>query len=186
MQTPDKDRLDIWLDQALRQQGDTEPRPGLESRLLANLSARQRKRTRAVWVWTLSGAAAAAFLLVMFVQPGVERHEVPPNNEEVANVAHAVSRQPKPKASVPGVARMQSGSHQSRGAILRANMAAASPRLNHFPSVRLPAPQELTLARYVERYPAEAALIAAEQENFDLGVQKTQQEIESETVISNQ
>ena len=186
MQTPDKDRLDLWLEHALRQQGDVEPRPGFESRLLASLSAQRRNRTRAAWAWTLSGAAVAVLFLVIFLRPGVERHESPANNESVANVAHTISRQAQPKVLTAEALSAPSEYHQPHNMTHAARVASGDPRLTHFPSVRPLDPQELALARYAVNYPAEAELVAKEQENFDAETQKAEQAAETGAVLEDQ
>lgn len=186
MQTPDKDRLDLWLDHALRQQGDVEPRPGFESRLLASLSAQRRNRTRAAWAWTLSGAAVAiVLLLAVFLRPRVQRYEGPSNNE-AANVAHTVSRRPQPKVLTAEALGAPSAYHQPHNMTHAAHVASGDPRLNHFPSVRPLEPAELALARYAVNYPAEAELGAKEQESFEAEVEKAEQEAETGSVLENQ
>ena len=185
MQTPDKDRLDLWLDHALRQQGDVEPRAGLESRVLASVSARRRERVGMGRAWMLGGVAVVAIAAVVLFKPIARPRLNPPNNGGLVKITPPLVL-PATRAPVFHAAERSAPKLRPARPLRALSASAESPRREHFPSVRPPAPQELTLVRYVERYPAEAALIAAEQENFDLGVQKTQQEIESEAVTSNQ
>lgn len=183
MQTPDKDRLDLWLDAALRQRGEVDAREGLESRVLASVNANRQHRAAIGRGWILGGAVA--FVVLIFFASTLRSALDRPHGGGRMKLAPPLF---SPHAPTAEVARTFTTSvPKQRATPLRAVSASPEgPRREHFPSVRPPAPQELTLARYVERYPAEAALIAVEQENFDLGVQKTQQEIESEAVTSNQ
>src|SRR5438876_5029804 len=62
MSLPNK--FDHWLDDALRQYGNTEPRAGLQTRVLSNLrSAQTNKATRATWKWVLAASAAVAVVI---------------------------------------------------------------------------------------------------------------------------
>ena len=46
MRTEDNDQsAERWLDAALKQYGEAEPRPGLENRMLANLQAERARLT---------------------------------------------------------------------------------------------------------------------------------------------
>lgn len=184
MQTPDKNPLDIWLDAALRQHGEVEPRAGLEQRVLASVNASRQHRAAATGLgWILGGAVVVA--VVVFSASTLRSPLNQSHNRELAKItlpslAPSAARAPVSHTFSPSVPELRATPLHSVSAPLE------SPRREHFPSVRPPAPQELTLARYVERYPAEAALVAAEQENFDVGVQKTQQEIETEAFTPNQ
>jgi hypothetical protein len=65
MEPKDRENLHRWLDRALVEYGNTEPRPGLEARVLANLSAeRERITARQRWFWALTMAATAAVIIL--------------------------------------------------------------------------------------------------------------------------
>jgi hypothetical protein len=193
MQTPDKDRdrLDLWLDAALRQQGNVEPRSGLENRLLSQLHSRE-EHVRTVRKWSLIlGTPVVAVLLIALVWHGERAVMKTPD----LNGENGVSRQSKPNSeqqyaktlqpSVPPGARdvkvVRSNRHH-----LSAQAQRNEPRLDHFPSPRSLSPQELVLARYAERYPQEAARDAKEQQKFDEEIRTAQQEIEARSGISNE
>lgn len=188
MQTPDKDRLDLWLDQALRQQGDVEPRAGLESRLLSRMRSRE-KRSRAIRRWVLIlGSPVVAVVLIALVWRG-ERTDVHAPNLNTSNgiAHHTPVEQASGKMSVPSAP----GDRPVKIAGTRRHQISTQapltePRLAHFPSVRAPSTEELVLARYAENYPQEAMLAAKEQQEFEVAVQKAQQETEEQARISNE
>src|SRR5712671_6781306 len=65
MEPKDQENLHRWLDRALVEYGNTEPRPGLEARVLANLSAeRERITARQGWFWALTLTATAAVIIL--------------------------------------------------------------------------------------------------------------------------
>lgn len=188
MQTPDKDRLDLWLDKALRQHGSIEARDGMEGRLLATLRSRA-ERTRAIcrWILVLSSPALAV-LLVVLVWRG-ERTGINPNlnagnvTSQHSDVEQLLGKTEQP--SLPPASRDVKVDRTSRHH-LSARGQHNEPRLDHFPSPRPPSPEEIVIERYAGRYPQEVALIAQEQQKFDQEIQKAQQEIESQSGISNE
>src|SRR5208282_318524 len=55
-------------DASLRHYASAEPRPGLESRVLAGVRARQKAaRRRTTWVWAVGVAAVAAMVTVLVI-----------------------------------------------------------------------------------------------------------------------
>lgn len=186
MQTPDKDRLDLWLDKALRQHGDAEPRAGLESRVLASVSARRRERAGMGRAWILGGVAVVAIAAVVLFKPSARPPLNPPNNGGLAKITPPSLVLPATRAPVFHAAERSAPKLRHASPLHALNASAESPRRVHFPSARPLAPQELALARYAVSYPAEAALIAKEQENFEDEVQKAEQEAEAGSVPENQ
>ena len=188
MQTPDKDRLDLWLDQALRQQSSIAARDGMEGRVIAILRSRDT-RTHAVRKWiVIFGSPAVAVLLIALLWRG-ERADVHPRNLNAANatghsapVEQASGKTSLPLGSSGGEAKVASVARR-HGSTRALN---TEPRLAHFPSMRAPSPEELVLARYVESYPQEATLVSKEQQEFEVAVQKAQQEAEAQVGISNE
>jgi hypothetical protein len=191
MQIPDKDkdRLDFWLDTALRQQGNAEPRVGLENRLLSKLHTR-KGHIRAIRQWGLIlGGPALAVLLIALVWRGERTGAKPPD----MNAGHAISQAPpiaqalgaKPQPSMlPGVRNSKQAAATQRRTL--AQSPRSEPRLDRFPSSRPLSSQEVVIARYAEHYPREAALIAKEQEEFNEEVQKAQKDIEAGSAISSE
>src|SRR6266516_514222 len=96
MNPRDNDRLDQWLDSALNEYGKSEPRAGLEGRVLANLSAQARpSRIRSPWPWALAGASAAVLLVGFWL-----------------GVGHRVMRGPNNAARDPISAKSEQGQPQ--------------------------------------------------------------------------
>ncbi|HEY6185701.1 MAG TPA: hypothetical protein VIW67_25900 [Terriglobales bacterium] len=62
-----KHKLDQWLDQALTDYGHTEPRIGLETRVLSNLAAEKARATRrTLWPWAFASVAVTLTVVVAF------------------------------------------------------------------------------------------------------------------------
>ena len=53
--------------------------------------------------------------------------------------------------------------------------SARGPRLEQFPSPRSPSEQEVLLTQYAERFPAEARLVAQQQDKFQQEIQQAEQ-----------
>ena len=107
---PESEDLDHWLNLALRERANAEPRSGLEERVLTRLATQPRKQQFARWqVWA---AAAAIFVIVLTLalsyprrhdqvaneQPPtvspehkMRRNELTPEQRQSATQAHAAS-----------------------------------------------------------------------------------------------
>ena len=67
--------LDQWLDRALQQYGDIEPRAGLEMRILGNLDSEERKQVqRRAWI-AASVCAAVAVIVAAVLIVGFHLHQ---------------------------------------------------------------------------------------------------------------
>lgn len=66
MESNERDRkLDQWLDEALKEYGEAEPRFGLEQRVVTHLHAAERERQRTKWWrWMPAFAAIAAVIVI--------------------------------------------------------------------------------------------------------------------------
>jgi len=164
----DKDHeLDQWLDAALARDGNVEPRPGLESRVLTSLEAEKtRGAERQRWWWALGAAGAAAMLAVaMWI---VIHTRQPLSNRTAGN-----SKTRGLDVTVAATA----GRHRPRGT-RDAHIVARGPRraansgivvhaperkLDQFPSPQPLADQEQMLLRYVREFPGRAILVARAQ-----------------------
>ncbi len=74
----DREReVDRWLDAALSQYGNVEPRAGLESRVLANLQSASRRRTTPHGWWWALGMIAATLAIVAAMRFGHGVRETP-------------------------------------------------------------------------------------------------------------
>ena len=184
MESRDRDRLDQWLDGALRQNESAEPRPGLEARVLARIAIESdRHRTRTSWAWIFAAASVAAlFALIGLSGPHAgkapERAEPPVSRNSVKSpVAYGA-------APVTFTPVLRNRSRKTRTPAIVGTRE--EPKLDHFPSRRPLSQQELVLESYAERFPAEAALIAREQQKFDQEIARAQEEAENGSSSSNQ
>lgn len=185
MESRDSDRLDRWLDGALRQNSIPEPRPGLEGRVLARIAAEsKRHRTGKSWAWIFATASGGALLVMIGLGVGHHPAKTPDpaaplrsGNSVIAAVAHR---------SAPVSLRPVVGSRSHRRRAPAIVSTRKEPKLEHFPSPRPPSQQELVLASYARRFPSEAALIAREQREFEQEIAKAQEEAEQGSSGSNQ
>jgi len=120
-------QIDDMLDSLLANYSSAEPRPGLETRILANLKlensrdAEGREASRSWWglKWLWAGAAVAAAIIVGAVLMSGRRHVAPPSNTVVQTVQPAV-QQPniqQPNVQQPAVRQpaVQSGLEAAAG-----------------------------------------------------------------------
>jgi hypothetical protein len=173
----DRDHWDEWLEKALQQYGDSEPRPGLERRILANLQAQQRTRTRRVGTWALGGVAVTIFS-VLFLWHGLDHSDLRKHDDKpVANASQESAIEQRAPA-LPLISQRPTARIRKR---LRPVITerGGSPRLERFPSPRPLSPEELAVMQYAERYPQEAMLVAKEQQKFSDEVQQAQEEVEA-------
>ena len=168
MEPNDRERVvNEWLDPALKRYGRAEPRPGLESRILATLRTEHLSQSR--WVWRPALAAGLAVLLgaLIFlargrrVAPGISagnhiavKQDASAVPEIPANTAVSSRRAPQiAKRSLPptGHARPAQSARVTE---------EAAPRLAQFPAPLPLSEQEKMLASYVRDWPEEAKLVA--------------------------
>ena len=148
-------KLDELLDSMLREYSAVEPRPGLETRILANLksSRAERKPWFSISVWAWSGAAAAVVLLAVLVlhlaRPAVQP---PPTRVE------AVKASPVQPAPVNAAEGHETERRQAR-MIQRTHKHHVQKLVDNRPDVfPTPAPlseQEELLMRYLAGTPKE-------------------------------
>lgn len=164
----DKERVndhspdDRWLDDALAQYGRSEPRPGLEMRVLASLQAEKaRREAERPWWWAAGMVAAASAVVVMagamlWFGRG-DRAQRP----ALTSIAAHGERTGVASESAPPVVKnaLKEG---PRRPIHRAPLTqqAAAPRLEQFPTPAPLSDQERLLARYVKDFPEKATLVA--------------------------
>jgi len=144
--------VDQWLDVTLGNYGKAEPRPGLESRVLANLrSERSRIASRWHWCWTMGAAAAlAAMVVTVWIGEGV--HEQNRRKPVTASTTKPDQARRGSIHSGPAVqiARAPTGAPRPGRAnpSLQHPSAVPEPRLAQFPSPRDLSEQELLLVRH--------------------------------------
>ena len=126
MADQEKDKqIDKMLDSLLAGYSSAEPRPGLETRILANLrDAESREASRGWWgfKWLWAGAVLAA-LIVAGVLIGGKRQVAPPPHKVVQTVQPSVQPpqpQPKPPEIAPQMATKQRERRPHRAAMIQA------------------------------------------------------------------
>jgi len=188
MKTRDRDRLDEWLDKALQQYGNAEPRIGLESRILANMEAAGKRALFGYsYGWLLAAATTATVLIGLWLGVWHRPLEITKKGP-TTQIAGGVGKQMGPKIA-PAARPRHIG---TKLPLLRHPNAAAAvesargPRLEQFPSPRPPSKQEVLLTQYAEHFPAEARLIAQQQDKFQQEIQQAEQEMKNASPDSEQ
>lgn len=182
MEAHDSDRFDKWLDSALEQYGNVQPRAGLESRIMANLEVRSRLVVRRRWTLAFASAAVACIVLVALWHS-------PTSRETRQNIATVSSPNPENTAarlttSLPHPRKQEAHSAIRRHA--RRTDDSVNARAQKFPSPRPLTDRELALAAYAKSFPKEAERIAQEQETFEQEMEQAQLELENRTQLLNQ
>src|SRR5690242_17692439 len=107
-------QMDEMLDSLLANYSSAEPRPGLETRILANLrDVTGREALHGPWNfrWLWAGAAVAAAIVVALVLIGTGRHTATPT---VVQTQQPVSPQPEIQRVVPETANTIPASHRKK------------------------------------------------------------------------
>jgi hypothetical protein len=151
-----------WLDAALKQYGEAEPRTGLEVRVLASLQAeREHLGRRRSWWPTLAGITAIVLLgiTVAIVKNGVVKDDQRVKREAFIERGDT--------ASVRSLDSVRPATPGMRSAVRRKLTTrvkeAAEPRLEQFPAPQPLSRQEEILASYVVQFQREAAIVAQAQ-----------------------
>ena len=167
MESRDKSGFDGWLDKALHEYGEAEPRAGLERRVLASIAAQQTTATGWSWpwaFWTVSATVTAGLVIFLTVDWHTHQKAIVNSPARLPVVTHTADRQ------------VTTGSHQApvhrprrvRQQPYPLNAAAkAEPELDQFPSRRPLTEQERMLTEYVAQFPSEAKLVAKEQAEIE-------------------
>jgi len=160
--------VDHWLETALRQYGKTDPRAGLEGRLLANLQAEQNRiAARSRWWWAFGTATALTAIVAAVWIAGSVRERIPESTSATSPTLNQEFRSSMPPAATQPIGH-PNRIYAAREATKRgpANRPArdlpgtGTPKLAQFPSQQPLSEQERILASYVADYPEHAALIA--------------------------
>ena len=152
--------LDEWLEAELHRYTNSEPRPGLEARVLAQLKTeRDRVAVRRRWWWAASVAAAMAVIIaVAWVGSGNQGQ-----TSSGTSVAHQHDSTPL-RQSAASSALPTHGRKANRQKAVRPNaMPMAAPKLEQFPAPAPLSDQEQVLARYVREFHDRAVLVARAQ-----------------------
>lgn len=165
----DHNSLDELLDSGLRRLGHAEPRPGLETRVLATIRAQKERRP----LWTLKATWAGGMALLFLATAIWAFYGREDRSRTAAGNPPARGIPAKPPA--PEVARMSKGNaaaSMSKPRSLprlvtpkaaRKTVNLGAPHLAQFPSPQPLSQQEKMLARYVQQRPQEARLLARAQ-----------------------
>jgi hypothetical protein len=161
----ENDALGHELDTVLAKYAASEPRQGLEERILANLRAEQTHvRDRIWWRWAIAGALAVVVVAGVALawrwaapsQPTIAKRPQPstqqPQKTRTPIAVHDnTAIQPRARTGV-----RRTSVHPSR----TTNVGVNTPKLEQFPSPQPMSEQEEILANYVGKYPEHAILIA--------------------------
>jgi hypothetical protein len=96
-------QMDEMLDSLLANYSSAEPRPGLETRILANLGdAGRRKASSASWSfkWLWAGAAVAVAIVIAVLMIG-GHHHVPASTQTIVQTPQPAPRQPEVQHVLP-------------------------------------------------------------------------------------
>jgi hypothetical protein len=158
--------VDDLLDASLRQYRSQEPRAGLETRILANVRARERAARGGIWVWALGAAAAAALAVVAAVLYVPHRRPAP-----VAPVPQARAGKPELPLAVAVVPSAPSAARAEIRPVRR--VTAERRRPEQFPTPIPLTEQEKLLLLYVKNTPSsELEAQVVQQPRRDLEIPK--------------
>jgi hypothetical protein len=157
---PQFEDIDRWLDLALRERANAEPRNGLEERVLGRLAS-QTKRRRIVW-WPVMTAVAVVFVIALTLVVMYPRRQ----EKIIANRQQRLAALRETPAQTNTVTRNQpTNSTQARSAKMLASTTKhravsrptvrvepeALPKLATFPAPRPETAEERLLARVAAR-----------------------------------
>jgi hypothetical protein len=162
MADQEKDKqLDEMLDSLLANYSSAEPRPGIETRILANLREAAEKEVSHGWwnfKWLWAGVVAAAIIMAAVLNSG-RRHVAPPTN-----VAGKIS-QPVPQSEIQPHAPVARGEtariyrHKKPGPTLaQSTTLALSQRPALFPTPTPLSEQERLMFTYLAKTPKEVVV----------------------------
>lgn len=175
MEANDKNQLDKWLDSALKQYGNVEPRAGLERRVIEHLESRNHS---VVWrrkVLAFVSVAAACVILIAVWHGETHRGTG-------TNVAKVSPPGINSTTVRPTTTSLPPGKEKALSAIRRRTRRTgdfSSARAQKFPSPSPLTDRELALAAYAKSFPNEAERIAQEQETFEQEMERAQLELQN-------
>ena len=176
MSNKKQDELDSILDTALAKYTATEPRPGLEDRVLAHLRAdRTPIPVHAWWLWSVAAVLAVVIVAGAVVwRSGKPSLPVVPDHstqmqgtQEPAKRIASNGERGAVRSVEPGPARNKTGHHSHLPVEI-----ALPPKLDQFPSPQPLSEQEIALARYAHQFPQEATLVAQAQVEYENEIQQ--------------
>jgi len=150
--------LDKLLDSALSEYSSVEPRPGLETRILANVrGAAETGSSRRKWRWLWAGATAALAILLVVLFAGKHSVVPAPRNEVVQEKQPATQSSPEIGKAAP--LNSGNGAAKPRPKHLQPHPEAVAlkvePRRPVFPTPTPLSDQEKLLLSYYAQTPRE-------------------------------
>lgn len=171
MEPRGKDNLDRWLDRALQEYGQAPTVPGLEGRILEQLSRRRTLFWPQLWLALAAIGAVAGVLTVLWVgHASYTSHKnsttiMASHSEQLPAPGKDNEVRPRPEAiRVTGPAKQAN--------IRRIQIPQTrTPKLDQFPAPRPLSPQEQMLQHYVQAFPDDAASAAREQAQLETEIE---------------
>jgi hypothetical protein len=156
-------KLDEMLDAMLSAYSSADPRPGLETRILAGVkeqAANSTSRWRFRWTWAVAALATAALVMMAIYVSRIQTHSVEPQvatrpqhqQMSMPDLAEKTLPLPKATASHPSTRRQRT---QTAGLTRPAVAQMVAVRQDVFPSRSPLSEQEKLLLRYLTRTPRE-------------------------------
>jgi hypothetical protein len=183
MEANNKDKFDRWLDSALQNYGNVQPRVGLESRIMANLAAQKAGMAarRRWWLAVVTAAATTVVAIAAWFGSGSSDQ-----GRFLGNFVHKApsTKQPKSEVNVLPVTKQITAKAAAQPRLRphyeKVFALPDSPKLSQFPSPQPLSKQEQMLSLYVREFPREAMMVAeaqaqaaAERELAELAADKT-------------
>ena len=155
-------QIDEILDSLLKQYSHVEPRPGLEQRILANLSDATRSETNLPWwnfKWLWAGGAVAAVIIFAAVLIAGRSHVAAPT-PTVVQTQHPAPPQPEVQRTLPATTANVGRFHQKTPVAAHSQNAALA--LSQWPAI-FPTPtplseQERLMFAYLANTPQEVVV----------------------------
>jgi len=171
MSSQHEDRLDRWLNTALRQHGNGEPRVGLEGRVIANLNSIQsRPSVRERRIWVLAASTAVAIIAISSVWFASQSKQNQQRNARNETVMHSLdTRGSAERTPMVSLRTQKESGHKGRRPTRQIvpngwdPELASEPRLEQFPSPRPLSHEEGLLQAFIRNSPQQAVLVAQAQ-----------------------
>jgi hypothetical protein len=157
----DDRKLDAMLDAMLSAYSAVEPRPGLETRILANVKEQAAKSTATWgfrWTWAVAALATAALVIAVYVSR-IQTHRMEPlvatrSQPENSAPVWPTRSSPPPKITASHLSTRRHGTQTARLTRPSADQVI-SIKQDVFPSPSPLSEQEKLLLRYLTRTPRE-------------------------------
>lgn len=170
---PKEQKIDRWLDAALKQYGAAHPSPGLEARVLVTVRAEMQHvpTRRKLWALAVASATAAAIIAVWLASSTSQGRN---GQATLTSPPVSANHGKKPEAkttALAGAGKGTVGLKSRRRTYLSIKHAAAQrPKFDQFPSPRTLSQEDKLLLMYVRQTPRDelASVIAQEKNVSDL------------------